>query len=232
MTALAETPVATQKQEIVVATGNEQTLSVRASDLVAAADRAVADSPENVSKCADLIGLIKKQAKAIDTERKTIVDPLNAVVKHVNSRFKPMTEALDKAEREVKGKVLAYQQEQARIAREEAARRQKEAEEAALAAAQQAEAKGDTIAAEAAVDLAARTTYRPAEVAPVAGAETGTGLNIQKRWTFRVTDLAALAAAYPTCVEVKNAAVMGLFRAGIKDVPGIEFIQEETVVAR
>lgn len=225
-------PVVQQKQEVIVATQHETVLSGRASDLVSAASRCAITNDETHSRAIDLVSMIKKCAKAVDDERRAIVDPLNTVVKHVNGRFKAVTEPLDRAEGKVKGDILAYQREKEAAARAEAQRRQKEAEEAALAeAAAKAEA-GDTISAEVALDRAARTMHRPIEVAPSVGGETGARASTTKRWTFRVTDIAALVKAQPGCVEVKNSAVMGLFRAGITAVPGIEFYQEETVSVR
>lgn len=222
----------TNTQEITISTDMEGKISARASDLCAAAARAVATNAEEAGKCADLVRLIKDCFNAADKERRTIVDPLNATVKHINSRFKTITEPLQIAEGTVKKALLDYQQEEERKAREAAALEQKRREEEALAIAAAKEEKGDTIGAEVAIDHAARATVLPMPAAPVAGGLTGAKASTTKRWTYRVTDIAALAKAQPGCVEVKPAAVMGLFRGGITEIPGVEFYQEESVSVR
>lgn len=232
MQAQAQVEQHAQKQEVVLASENETLLSKKASSIVKQAQDLAVQDEQQLSEAVDFLGNVKAYAKDVDKERRFLVDPLNAHVKTINARFKPITDGLGKAEQVAKGKVLAYQQEQQRKAREEAARRQKEADDAALAAAQAAEKNGDTIGAEAAVDRASRTTYREVAVAPAVGGTTGASASTQKRLACRITDVAALAKAFPDVVEVKQNKVLSLHRAGIKDVPGVEFYHEETVVVR
>lgn len=93
------------------------------------------------------LGTIKATLKGLDERRRTITDPLNAATNAVNALFKPAREALEAAEQVIKGKVLTYDQAEAkrledeRKAAEEKARKEREAAAAAAAkAAEEAEA--------------------------------------------------------------------------------------------
>lgn len=224
---------AKKTQELVVETTSEEALSIRSSDLVAAAARAVIDSEENASKGVDLLKMIKDQAKNVDKERRLIVDPLNQVVKHVNGRFKPITTALKDAERQINTKLTTFQREQARIAEEARKAEQARLEEEALREAEAKAEKGDIIGADSAVDEASRkTVISNPEPQRIQGSETGVKSSIVKRWTYKITDIAALAKARPDMVEPKAGAIMGAFRNGEKEIAGVEFYQEESVSVR
>lgn len=221
------------RQEVRVASRNEALLSGRAGELVDAVNRAYATDEESLSKCVDLLKLVKDLGKKVDDERRLIVDPLNQVVKHVNSRFKCVTEPLLKAETTLKGKILERQRIVEREAREEAARRQRELETKALEEAAKKEKEGDVIGAEVQMDRIERTIVRPLAVTgPTQGAMTGAKSSITKKWTYRITDIAALASARPECVAAQQTVIMTLFRAGVKDIPGVEFFQEESISVR
>jgi hypothetical protein len=105
------------------------------------------------------LGALKTVQKEAEETRKFLVKPLNDHVKAINGRFRPNADALEQAERAIKGKVISYNRvqeelrraEQERIdaerraAEAEAARRQREAE--AEAARQRAEAEAQARAA-------------------------------------------------------------------------------------
>lgn len=71
---------------------------------------------------ADLLTTFATDRRSIEEARTFIVKPLNEHVKAINARFKPHAEALAAAERVVKDKVLGFQAEEERRAREEQAR--------------------------------------------------------------------------------------------------------------
>lgn len=222
-----------KKEELCVASDNEALLSGRAGELIEAVNRANATNEESLSQCVDLLRLVKDHAKKVDKERRLIVDPLNQVVKHVNSRFKGITDPLNKAEFILKGKILERQRIEERKAREEAARRQRELEEKALEEAAKKEREGDIISAEVAMDRIERTTVKPLVASgPTQGTMTGAKSSITKKWTFRITDIAALAAARPECVAAQQTVIMTLFRDGVKDIPGVEFYKAESISVR
>lgn len=113
---------------------------------------------------ADELIALKTKAKALEDKRTGITGPINAALKAINDLFRAPAQLLANAEAILKQKMLAYEQEQARIAaevrrkaeekadaerkrlEEEAAARAREAEEQAKAAAA-AQAAGDAQAA-------------------------------------------------------------------------------------
>lgn len=97
----------------------------------------------------DEIRMMQAKLKELDGKRRGITDSLNAVVKSINALFKPATDRLTFAIDALKGAVLTYDEEQARLerkrreaaeraAREEAARLAAEAAELARIAEEQA----------------------------------------------------------------------------------------------
>lgn len=93
----------------------------------AAADRYVVDSYDAVKVATNDLALIGKLKKALTELRRSYVDPLNAWVKGVNESFKVLSDPLDEADKIVRGKVTAFDQEQKRRAAEaEAINRQKD----------------------------------------------------------------------------------------------------------
>jgi hypothetical protein len=60
---------------------------------------------------ANWLAEIKQKRDKVDAARKSVVDPLNAVIKIVNGWLMPGIKALDDAERALKMKMVIYQQE-------------------------------------------------------------------------------------------------------------------------
>lgn len=177
------------------------------------------DSPETYSLAADELKAIKTRANAIEAQRTDITGPINKALKAINDLFRGPADLLAQAERTIKGKMLAWDQEQERIAaearrkaeaaaaaerarlEEEAAARQREADAAAAAAAA-ATAAGDAQAAQLAQAAADRaqaeaqtvaTTAQMVVAAPVALAPAKTaGISTSKKIDFEVVDLHAL----------------------------------------
>lgn len=219
-------------QEVTVASDNEANLSQRATQLIEGVNRAVIDSDETLNKGIDITKMLKDHLKHVDSERRLIVDPLNHVVKHVNGRFRDITDPLKKAEGIIKGKILTFQREQEAQRRREAEERQKALEAEELEKAAKLETEGDKVNAEVAMDRMERTTVKPVEAPKASGTMTGASSSITKKWKPRIVDVSALAKAYPDTVTVKESAIMALFRAGIKEIPGVEFYQDESISIR
>lgn len=146
----------------------------RAQRALANAKDFTVDSQELLDAAGDDLRAIKTLAAQVEEQRTSITVPLNAALKAVNDLFRPAKTYLEEAERVLKGAMVTYTDEQARIAREarlraeeqarqereraEAERREQEraareaAEEAQrqAAAAAEAKARGDAAAAAAA----------------------------------------------------------------------------------
>lgn len=198
-----------------------------AADLSGRAQRALAfiremtiSSPDEYELAAEELRAIKARASKLEEQRTGITGPINKALKAINDLFRGPSELLGEAERTLKGKMLAWDQEQARIAAEarraaeeaaaaerrrlaeEAAARRREAAEQA-AAAERARAEGDAQAAELARAAAQRaqseaavaaTTAQLVTAAPVvaeAPAKTK-GIATVATIQFEVVDLHAL----------------------------------------
>lgn len=70
----------------------------------------------------DELRAIKAKITSREEQRRSLVDPLNAVVKRINALFKPGTEAMEQGEAVIKGAMLAYD---AKVRAEAAAERRR-----------------------------------------------------------------------------------------------------------
>lgn len=164
---------------------NAQDLTGRAQSALAFIRDMVITAADDYELAADELRAIKARATKLEQQRTGITGPLNQVLKSVNDLFRGPAETLAEAERILKGKMLAWDQEQARIAAEarrkaeeaaaierarlaeEAAARQREADEQA-AAAERARAAGDEQAVELARAAAIRAQSEAAAAATTA----------------------------------------------------------------
>lgn len=177
------------------------------------------DSPVLYEMAAGELQSIKKRAKELDDERKSITRPLDAAKRRIMDLYERPLSILGQAERLLKGAMASYhaEQERKRIAeqkaRDEEARAVREAQEAEARRLQEEAAtnaaKADELAAagniEAAADLAdqaAEQLHAAAETAAVASmvvaapviAETPkvSGVSFRDHWTADVLDKMAL----------------------------------------
>lgn len=201
---------------------DQAALSNRAQQALAfVQDFQVVDA-ETFGMAADELQGVKRRQKELEAQRTSITKPLNDVTKAVNALFAGPTQLLDQAETILKAKMIAFQDEQQRIALEarrkaeaeaEAERRRLEAEAAdrarfaaeQAALAQTAAAEGDTqtatLAQAASVRAAAeaQTAVDTAQmvVAPTAlvvAPPKASGISTAKKVDFEITDLAKLVA--------------------------------------
>jgi hypothetical protein len=177
------------------------------------------DSTEAYGLAADELKAIKVRANTIEEQRTAITGPINKALKAVNDLFRGPGELLAQAEKMLKGKMVAWDQEQQRLARierekaeaiaaaerkkleDEAAARQAEAYAQAAAAAKAA-AEGNAQAAalaRAAADRAnaeaqaSATAAQLVVAAPaVVAVEKTKGISTSTKLDFEVVDLLAL----------------------------------------
>ena len=69
---------------------------------------------------------VKTLAREVEEKRTAITGPINKALKEVNALFKPAQEWLAQAERLLKGKLLEFQSDQERVAREAQAKADEE----------------------------------------------------------------------------------------------------------
>ena len=226
---------------------HDPAISGRAGELVDMANRCEIKTVEDLEKASDLLKFIKSTFKKAEEERKAITDPINASVKILNSRFKTITDPLSAAESSVKAKILSFEQERRRKAEEEAREQARldaiaAAEAEAKRKAEEASAKliedgqidifADPVEIEVSVDVSSIVIPEPVvNNAPVRGAY-GSTTSVVKRWTYEVTDIAALAAFAPELVSVVGSLINAKIRDGVRDIPGLRIYQDETISSR
>lgn len=159
-----------------------------ANNLLAQANSAVIDSRESDAKAADAVKLCNARLRSLDESRRSLVDPLNAHVKWINTEFKKVAQTLEEAKRLISEKALAFKlAEEDRQGKEQEALR-KEAEEQAIADAEAAQNAGDEERAEALLDMAASTPEGKTNVV-ARGDYTGASSSIKRDWKGEVVDI-------------------------------------------
>lgn len=182
---------------------------------------------------------IKRKSTTLDEQRKAITKPLDEAKANVMALFRGPLDLLGKAEGILKGKMLAFTQEQQRIARE-----------AQLAAERAAQAERDRLAAEAAKLAAegrageALMKQQVAEMivaAPPAVAEPAkvAGVSVRSTVDFEVVDLLALVkhiAQHPELIGLVAADSVKV-RAYVKglgtacQLPGVRVFEKASLAA-
>ena len=195
----------------------------------------------------DLVKMMNHRRKKIEDKRRSLVDPLNKVVKEINEMFKSPRDRIDQIlaiGREKLNKFARAQQaiadEKAKIAREEAERERREAQELAAALRKKTEGEGEMVAtaletqAEANVKVAAK----PARVAVTRGQESSVITN--KTWKCEVTNLVEMCLAIgegrlpANLVEPQTQALNDLAReiADFREVSGIRVYEHISTSVR
>jgi len=210
------------------------------------------DSAEAEVVAVDALAFVKAINRNLDKARRELVDPLNERVKQVNDGFRPMTDRLTKIEDATKKALIDWRRrererveaeqrrverenrERERLAREEEERQRREvaentANEAAAAGFTEDEAA--ELAELESADVAVAPVIREVTPAPVANMTTATlGTAVgRKVWTFAITDSTQVPRAYCSVDLVKIRKAMG---AGIREMPGVLFYQEEQIAGR
>lgn len=207
-------------------------LSARAQSALTFVQSMEITSVETYGFAADELRAIKVRANRLEDQRTAITGPINKALKAVNDLFRAPAEFLAQGERVLKSKMLAWDQEQERLAaierrraeevaaierkrlEDEAAARQAEADKQAEIA-RKAQAAGDAQAAalaQAAADRAnsqsqeAAVTAQLVVAAPaVVAIEKTKGISTSKKVDFEIVDLHALVkhvAANPQLLQL------------------------------
>ncbi len=208
----------------------EARLSGAVQVLIDEANTCTAFDDNSLAACIDLAGRIKRHADLAEKERKAMVKPFNDGVKAINDRFKRITEPLAIAQDMVKRNILDYQRKREAELLAEARKRQEEERAALLAKAAAEEEAGNAVQAEVALRQAVQVRAEPEKVN--VGKATDATSVIQKRWTFSLTDIQALAAARPDLVQVDAVAVRKAITSGAREIPGLDIFQESGVSIR
>ncbi|MDE2104077.1 MAG: hypothetical protein KGL39_42965 [Patescibacteria group bacterium] len=208
--------------------------------LLAVAQAYEITSPEMCEAAAEDLKAFKAKAKELEAKRKAITEPLDKAKKAVMDLFRQPLALLEQAESVLKRGILTYQQEEDRKRRLEEARR------AELA--RQEKARLEQEAAEAAKQghvEEAETLREFAEILPSApivesGAPKIAGLATRTNWHAEVVDMHAFVRAVaerPDLVHLLTpnmAALNALARAqkDALDIPGVKVVSEASLAAR
>ncbi|KKN17980.1 hypothetical protein LCGC14_0960390 [marine sediment metagenome] len=208
---------------------------MKAEDLIDSANYVVA-THEQAEKATDLVKITKICIKKLDAERIAITKPIGDGVKALNIRFKKLSDPLHGVVQKLEALLLAYQQEQNRLAEIERKRIEKEAEERAIADAITAEKAGNIEEADDILDDGADAPA-PVMIQPtqqIRGDIGGVG-SIRKDWKFEVEDLSKVPIQY---VEIKTTEVNISIRQAARameaklsdsmiEIPGLRIYQKE-----
>jgi len=151
---------------------------------------------------------IKRTIKRVDDLRKFFVNPLNAQVKQINLKFKPIIVDFEQAEQVLKRRIVDYQEaeEKERLKEEEKIRKQQEKKYEKQV--EKSEKKGE---------------IAPPPPAPVHIEKPKTeGLRITKRWTFEILNENEVPREY-LAVDTKK--IGKVVQAGIREIKGVKIYQ-------
>ena len=198
-------------------------------------------TPDQAITAADDLKAVKRLAKQVNEKRLAITRPINEGLKEVNAFFKPVQDLLADAEQLLKAKILQFQTDQDRIARELQAKADATARkerEKLLKRAAKAEAKGKSESAQVLREVAEAQTAPMIESA----APKLEGVARRVTWTAEVIDPLALAEHI---VKERHDLLLVIFRIDqsslnrlareFKDelnLPGVEVQQETSIAAR
>ena len=217
---------------LVQETDVEVQLRATAQELCESAADIMIMSRPDLSAATDIVKAIKQRYRDVEDERKRLVKPFNEGVDAINARFKTMTVPLKEAEDELKRKMLAFQQEEERRAREEASRLEKIRREEDEKRRKEAEAlAADSDRAPMPIVQEAPTPIVP-QHKPTTYGQTGAVSTVKKQWTFEMIDIAALANARPDLVMVDTVKVNQEIRGKGGEIPGLRVYEKDIIQVR
>ena len=154
----------------------------------------------------EVLRRIAERKKFIEGKRLAITKPLNASLKAANSMFKELALPLVRADEVIRGKITAFHRKREAQAVAKQAR--------LMAKAEEAEASGDDEKAFAIEEKAAAVTANVGKSSMV------------KRWVFEVEDASKVPLEY---MEVNETAIRKAIALGVRDIPGVQIHQQESV---
>lgn len=190
--------------------GDLQEELAHASDVLATINSFSIDAAEDLDLANELLAEVKQRNAFLEDKKQAATAPLTKSLHEIRSWFRPAQDYYAKCERELKDKVAAY-----------FVRREQE-NRAALVAASEAVAAGDSEAVTAAIE----------------GIDTGTaprGMSVRETWDFEVDDLEALPVAYrlPDTAKIRKTLFAALSSQGEPPgIPGVRFYRKTSVSVR
>ena len=186
-----------------------QNIESQISPVIGKAEEYVIITVKDVEDASSFLKEIKDMEKVVENKRTEFTKPLNQSLKSINETFKKMKEPLGQARDLLTKKILSWRKIEAdRIVAEQAAYRKKQEAEAELRRLQgKPEVEEESII-----------------VAPIVN-KIG-NMQTVKRWTFDVEDFSKVPDKYKV---IENVAVRNAIRDGVRDIPGLNIFQEESL---
>jgi len=180
----------------------------------------VVANPQDVKRAVEDLSLIANLRKALEGKRKEYTEPLNTHLKEINATFKTFSDPLDAANKILRDKVGAYNQEQQRL-KDEAEKADALRKQAAEIEAKLTQETGEIFS-----ENKPSVVIPEAQVVNKAYTEVG-NMGTRKVRKWREIDFAKIPDAYK---EVNVAKISKVVKAGIPEIPGIEIYEEDTLV--
>lgn len=205
------------------------------------------DDEESAATVGDLVKFARIAGAKLEAKRKSLVDPLNKVVKDINALFKPTKDTIAALVHDATEKLNQYARVQqsikdaeAAVIREEAAREEAEAKD--LAERLIAAAGEDAAPTAAAVIEVAEKTVAKAEEAPKKTVARGevSSTSTRQDWIAHVVDLKLLALAVGEgrlpldCIQASQSALNKVSRdtKENREENGVKFFAKTTAIVR
>lgn len=190
-------------------------LQERANNLIGQEEAAVINTHEDNNKAADLTKLLLTNKKKLEEDRTSITGPLNDVIKNVNARYKPVTDAIDKAVKSIKAKMGDFARKEQERIREERRKQEQEIADKAMEKAEELAEAGKTDEAEKVLDTAAQKGNAIGnQAASVTGfGDFGGSSHTVSKLKYNVTDESAVPVEYKTVDMKKIDAAVSMAKA-------------------
>jgi hypothetical protein len=191
------------------------------------------------AKATDFAKMLKIEVKEIDQTRMAIKEPVLAATRQIDGMGRKLSEPLVAAMTEVERRITTFlrakEQEVRRIAAEEAARKEAEAQtllDQACADGENA-IDGESIAAAAdlmeEVQAAEAIAEAPAKELTRVRTQLGTTTALRDNWIYAVDDLGKVPAAY---LQINDAVVKAAIKSGTRAIPGLIITNEPKASVR
>ncbi len=197
-------------------------------------------TPDAAARAGEDLKAVKTLAKQIEGKRTAITGPLNKALKEVNSLFRPAKGWLKEAEGILKGKLLEYQNEQERIAREAQAKADAEARKEREKLERKAKLVGAVGMSDKAEELREEAETKIAPVVKSAAPKIA-GIARRETWKAEITDEIALIKHIVKerpellgLVHVSQSALNDLARLHKDELnmPGVKAVKVSSIAAR
>lgn len=196
-------------------------ITTQAERLEQAAQALVVQDEATLQEATNMVAWVAKAKKAIEEKRQFFVKPLQEQVKRVNELFKQYAAPLDRADTLLRGKILAYRQEQERKRREEEERLRKLAEKEQKRLEKQAAKNGMPAPPPIVVPS-------PPPMAKTVQSEMGAA-QVRTVWDFEIVDETQIPREF---LMPNVPAIRAAVKAGVRNIPGVRIFQREDLAVR